>query len=298
MLPRALKSHFAGAIKRLLRPIVRQVIAYGLHYQGFDRLVREVFLDVAETDFALPFKRQTDSRLALITGLNRKEISSLRQRASSDAPPREIAESPMTRLLGRWMAGPPYASPDGAARRLPYESDNPNAASFARLAREVVGVDLPVRSLLDELLHTRTAEMLPNGDVVLRQEAHLPAADTEAKLALLGSDPGEVFSTIVHNIENPNAARLQRKVVYDNIGADALPTLTDEARRLGEEFVRKANALLSSYDRDRHPNAPGGARTRVVLATYHFEEPVAAAADDNKAKTKTAKRKPAPRRQS
>ena len=190
MLPRALKPHFVSAVRRVLRPIVRQVISFGLHYQAFDRIVREVFLDVAETDFALPFKRQTDSRLALVTGLNRKEISLLRERKADKSAPADVEDSLLTHLIGRWMAGPPYASPDGAARRLPYDSDNPKAASFARLAREVVGVDLPVRSILDELLRTRAAEMLTNGDVVLRQEANLPPVGTEAKLALLGVDKG------------------------------------------------------------------------------------------------------------
>jgi hypothetical protein len=110
--------------------------------------------------------------------------------------------------------------------------------------------------------------------VVLRREAHIPRGDAAGKLTLLGSDPAEIFSTIVHNIEHPDSARLQRKVVYDNIGADALTELRAHARRAGEEFIRRANTLLATYDRDRHPKAPGGDRTRVVLGAYYFEEDV------------------------
>ena len=99
---------------------------------------------------------------------------------------------------------------------------------------------------------------------------------SEGKFALLGSDPAELFSTIVHNIEHADAPWLQRKVAYDNIGAEALPALQDETRQAGLDFVRRANALLASYDRDRHPDAPGGARSRVVVGVYYFEEPVAA----------------------
>jgi len=138
-----------------------------------------------------------------------------------------------------------------------------------------VGPDVPVRSVLDELLHSGVVELLPDGDVCLRREAHVPAAGAEGKLTLLGSDPAEVFSTIVHNIEHPEAPRLQRKVVYDNIGADALPELSQAARDIGEEFIRRANALLASYDRDRNPEAPGGKRTRVLLGSYYFEEEAA-----------------------
>jgi hypothetical protein len=272
MLSRALKAHFAAAIRRLLRPIIRQVIAYGMSYPAFDRLVREVFVEAAEGDFALPFKRQTDSRVALVTGINRKEVAQLRQRATSTRAVAEIEDTLATHVIGRWMSGPPYATPDGLARRLPYEAASDRAASFARLVRDVVGVDIPVRSVLDELLHTGAVELLRDGSVELRREVHVPQDGVEGKLTLLGSDPAEVFTSIIHNIEHSETPWLQRKVVYDNIGADALPQLTVEARRLGEEYLRRANALLASYDRDRNPDAPGGKRSRVVLGAYYLEE--------------------------
>ena len=274
MLPRQMKSQLAAAIRRLLRPVVRQMIASGLTYPHADQILKQLFLAVAEEDFALPYKRQTDSRLALVTGISRKEISQLRRRRHSAAGTPEVEESVVTHVIGRWMAGPPYATPDGIPRRLRYEAADAKVPSFARLVRELSS-DIPVRAVLDELLHIGSAALLPDGDVELRREVHIPAADSEGKLVLLGSDPAELFSTITHNIEHGEAPWLQRKVVYDNIGGDALPVLQDETRQAGLDFVRRANALLASYDRDRHPDAPAGRRTRVVVGVYYFEEPVA-----------------------
>lgn len=275
MLPRQLKSQFAAALRRLLRPMVRRMIGLGLTYPTASQMMKQLFLEVAEEDFALPFKRQTDSRLALVTGISRKEIAQLRRRRRAAAGTPEVEESIVTHVIGRWMAGPPYATPDGIPRRLRYESAGPTAVSFARLVREL-GIDIPVRAVLDELLHIGSAALLPNGDVELRREVHIPAPDSEGKLALLGSDPAELFVTIMHNIEHGETPWLQRKVVYDNIGGDALPVLQEEARRAGLDFVRRANALLASYDRDRHPDAPRGRRSRVVVGVYYFEEPVTA----------------------
>ena len=270
MLSRPLKEQFITAIQRMMRPVVRQLIAYGVSYPAFSRIVKQVYLDVAEQDFALPFKQQTDSRLALVTGINRKEISQLRRRKSAPQTP-EVEDTLVTHVIGRWMAGPPYAEADGSPRRLPYECDDPKAGSFARLVREC-GTDIPVRSVLDELLRVGAVTLVTDGDVVLQHEAHIPAGDAAGKLTLLGSDPAELFSTIIHNIEVPDAPRLQRKVVYDNIGSQALPQLREAARRVGEEFIRRANALLASHDRDRNPKAAAGKRSRVVLGTYYFEE--------------------------
>jgi len=274
MLPRALKEHFTTAIYHMLRPVVRHLIAQGVTHPALTQMLKEIYLEVAEADFTLPFKRQTDSRLALVTGLNRKEISRLRQRATRAATTVTVEDNLVTHVIGRWMAGPPYATSKGIPRRLPYESTRPRVASFARLVKEV-SVDIPVRSVLDELLRAGAVAYLPQGQVDLRREAHIPAADTAAKLTLLGTDPAELFSTIMHNIEQPDAPRLQRKVVYDNIGADALATIRAATRRIGEELIRRANAQLAAHDRDRNTHAAGGQRMRVVLGTYYFEEAAA-----------------------
>ena len=294
MLPRSQKALFVTAIRRLLRPVVRQLIAYGVTFPAFARLTRELYVEVAEQQFALPFKRQTDSRIALMTGLNRKEVARLRARVSKSARKHDevaLEDTIVTHAIGRWMAGPPYATPDGHPRRLRYESAPTRDASFARLVRELA-IDLPVRAVLDELLRVGAVELLPDGDVLLRHQAHVPLTDAEGKFALLGSDPAELFATIVHNIEHADSPRLQRKIVYDNIGADALADLRAEASRAGEDFVRRANALLASYDRDRHPEAPAGTRSRVVLGAYYFEEPTTAAANTGADVAKHAPRPP------
>lgn len=270
-----LKEQFAAAVQRMMRPVVRQLITYGISYPAFSRVVRQLYFNVAEQEFTLPFKRQTDSRIALLTGINRKEIAELRRHKEKPTPIPEVEDSLMTHVIGRWMA-PPYADTDGNPQRLPYEIDDPQGVSFAHLVREAT-TDIPVRSVLDELVQTGAVSLLADGHVVLQREAHVPAADAAAKLTLLGSDPAELFSTIVHNIEHADAPRLQRKVVYDNVGSDALAELQASARRLGETFIRRANALLASRDRDRNPQAPGGQRSRVVLGTYYFEETVATA---------------------
>ncbi len=271
MLSAELKKHFAAALRRVLRPVVRQAIKYGVSYTAMVRTMKQLYVDVAENDFALPFKRQTDSRIALLTGISRKEISGLRKRRQSDVQLADVEDSVATHAVGRWMAGPPFAAPDGAPRRLRYESEDASQPSFSDLVRSL-SIDIPVRAVLDELIRLGSVVLRPDGDVELAREAHIPVVGLEGKFTLLGSDPAELYSTIAHNIETTEEPWLQRKVAYDNIGSDALDTLRDEARRVGEDFVRRANALVSSYDRDRREDAPGGDRSRVAIGVYYFEE--------------------------
>ncbi|MFP6662616.1 MAG: DUF6502 family protein [Deltaproteobacteria bacterium] len=271
MLPAELKERFAAAVRRMLRPVVRQLIRYGISYPTLDQMIRELFVEVAEHDFPLDYKKQTDSRVSVLTGLNRKEVSRLRRKARIVATQTPVEDTITTRIIGRWMGGPPYSDASGRPNALPYESARADSPSFTRLVQDR-SVDAPARSVLDELIRQDLVELRKDDKIVLQQEANIPNADLEGKLTLMASDPGELFRTIVHNVEHPDAPWLQRKVVYDNIGSEALAELREAARATGEEFVRRANILLAAHDRDRNPQAPAGARARVALGVYYFEE--------------------------
>ncbi len=272
MTPKETRERFSSAVRRLLRPVVRQLITLGLTYPRLDAIIRNLYLEVAEREFALPHKKQTDSRLALLTGLSRKEVVRLRRHARPASRAVEVEDTIVTRVIGRWMGGPPYSETSGQPHPLPYDSGASDHPSFTRLVRDR-GIDVPPRSVLDELLRAGIVELRGDERLHLIRQANIPGGDLEGKLTLLASDPGELFSTILHNVQDAAQPWLQRKVVYDNIGSDALLGLREQARQLGEDFVRSGNLLLGANDRHRNPGAPGGERSRVVLAVHYFEEP-------------------------
>src|SRR4028118_1391499 len=65
-------------LARLLRPLVRLLIRNGITFPAVTELLRELYVNVAEHDFTLPGKDQTDSRVSLLTGVHRKEVRRLR----------------------------------------------------------------------------------------------------------------------------------------------------------------------------------------------------------------------------
>ena len=260
------------AVHTILRPLVRQLIAHGLTFPAFARIAKEAYLDVATQHFALPFKKQTDSRVALVTGITRKEIGQIRRgQAPSPSETAQLSYGLALRVIGRWIAERRYLNADQTPREILYEAAG-SVPSFMGLVDEVGG-DIPPRAVLDELIRVGAVELLPNASVRLLQPGYVPAQGTLEKLAILGTDVAELISAITHNIERaPGEAFLQRKVYYDNIGASALPELRQQVRGAGGEFTQRVNSLLASYDRDRNPNAPDGPRTRVVVGVYYLEE--------------------------
>jgi len=266
------RSELIRAVHSILRPIVRQLIAHGLTFPAFNRLAKEVYIEVGTKHFALPFKKQTDSRVALVTGITRKEIGQIRRGQAQ--PPIEAARLDYglaTRVVGRWVSDTKYVDAGGEPRLLSYEEGG-DGSSFPALVAEIGG-DIPPRAVLDELIRVGAVELAPGGNVRLLSRAYIPVTGTEEKLAILGTDAAELISAITHNIDQPEEdAFLQRKVYYDNIGAEALPELRERVRNAGGSFVQGMNRVLASYDRDRNPEAPGGTRKRAVLGVYYLDE--------------------------
>jgi hypothetical protein len=256
------------AATRTLRPIVKRLLEMGIPFGALEVRLRELFVEVAESELALPAPRQTDSRISLVTGINRKEVKRIRSTKERLKAPRSFSINQATSLISRWMTDSETTDQRGRPQPLPYRAEG--GPSFMKLARKLTG-DLAPRVLLNELVRSGAAELLEGDLVVLRGDAYVPKAK-QSELLILGEDPAELIETILRNIFSSESQRLlQRKVYYDNLGSDAADRIRVEMRREGERFLRRINRLLSKYDRDRNPQAPGGDRRYAALGVYFFD---------------------------
>ena len=74
------------ALKRILRPLVKLLLSHQITYADCARILKECYVEVAEKEFVLEGKPQTDSRLSLLTGIHRKEVKNLRKIIDDQEP--------------------------------------------------------------------------------------------------------------------------------------------------------------------------------------------------------------------
>ncbi|MGH7818676.1 MAG: DUF6502 family protein [Candidatus Binatia bacterium] len=278
-----LSDGLVRALAEASRPFVRRLLALGVPFGRVEAHLRALFVEIAEKEFRLPGGRQTDSRISLLTGINRKEVRRIRSAAGESEAPRAFAMNRATSLVGRWLGDPQATDREGRPLPIPYLGER--GPSFVKLARDVTG-DIAPRVLLDELIHSGVAELREGDVVALTGDSYVPKLASDEELEILAEDPAELVETMLRNILAAGGERwLQRKVYYDNLGADAAPAIRAEMRREGERFIRRINERLARYDRDRNPDAPGGARHYASLGVYFFEE--------SRAKSATAAAPPA-----
>src|SRR5688572_15970072 len=98
------KTRLATALRHLLRPLVRVMLRHGMAYGDLADIVKSVYVEVARDDFALPDRRNTDSRIAILTGLTRKEVKLIGEATHGDAGngERHSNSNRATRVLSGW----------------------------------------------------------------------------------------------------------------------------------------------------------------------------------------------------
>ena len=259
-----------------LRPIVRHLVASGVPFGQLEARVRELFVAIAEREFELPDRPQTDSRIALLTGINRKEVHRIRSVDPARSAPSTFSRNHATSLVSRWLTDPRATDRAGRPKPIPYQAAR--GPSFVKLAQQV-SRDLPPRAILDELVRTGAAKLGDGNLVVLQADSYVPKSGDTEKLHMLAEDPPELIETMLRNIfTDGDEPLLQRKAAYDNLGADGATKLRAQVRAEGERFLRRMNRLLAAQDRDRNPNAPGGERRYAGVGLYYFEGKGATAA--------------------
>jgi len=264
-----IKNALFSAIIKLLYPLIRILLRNGIPYRIFADLARWVYVDVAMKEFGISGRKQTDSRVAVITGLYRKEIRRLKNMehfADTEAVNRYNRAA---RVIAGWVRDHRFADSKGRPKALPFEKGKP---TFSDLVKNYSG-DVPPRAILDELLNVSAVQVLQNGRIKLLASAYLPTADEPAMLSILGTDVSYLIQTIDHNIFYPDDERFfQRKVIYDNVPIEASNKFRRLSAEKSQQLLEAMDRWLSKHDRDATPTVKGSGRKKVGLGIYYFEE--------------------------
>ncbi len=258
-----------AAILRLLRPLVRLLLRNGIPYGTFADLAKRVYIEVAHEEFAIPGRKQTHSRVSVLTGLSRKEVLRVTRLPRPDDSATAERYNRAARVISGWVRDHRYQGKDGNPARLPMEGDG---ATFTELVKAHSG-DVPARAILDELLRVGAAERDENGNVRLLSRAYVPATGDVEKIGILGADVSALIATIDHNLRAPRGdAFFQRKTMYDNLPEEAVDRLRAEIAEHAGEFLERADRRLAEHDRDANPSVAGTGRRHAGLGIYWFEE--------------------------
>ena len=254
-----------NALFRLLRPLVRILLRHGLSVDAFEEVVRRVYVDVADKDFAIEGKKQTTSRIGVLTGLNRKEVARLLKEPIADGESIPPAHNRAERVLTSWLRDDDFLDRKGDPLPLTFAGDGP---SFSELARRYSG-DMPARAVADELLRVGALVESEDGMLSMVSRGYVPDARSDELITYLSMHVADLVSTFDHNMTHERAqAHFQRQVIYPSIPVQAAADFRALSARLSQRLLEDLDRWLAEHKSADPESEP---TVRLGLGIYEVE---------------------------
>lgn len=234
------------AFRGIFRPVAGILIRAGVTWREVVDLGKTTYVDVATQDFGIRGRPTNVSRVSILTGLTRKEVSRIRKLLAE--PDTEVVDSMnhATRVLTGWFTDEEYATADGEPRHL--EAEGPNA-SFEALCKRYVA-DVPPSTMLKELKHVGAVLEDGNGKLVAKMRTYMPRQMDEAQILSSGSVLQDLGKTVAYNLyrDENDMPKFERRASNMHVRASAVPAFQAFLEEEGQAFLERVDAWLSANE--------------------------------------------------
>lgn len=266
------KELLKRTLSRVLRPLVRLTMVHGLGYREFCDLARITYFEVGRSVLEEQGQKINDSRLSLLTGLNRKEISYLddmrrmKGGAITEAPkPR----SPGAAVIAAWVSDPRFLDADENPKILPYVSDDDAVETFTKLV-EYVSKDMRPKAYLIELQRLDLVDVTEDMQVKLKRDAFVPTADFSEKLSFFTGNVHDHMAAAMANIEGRQPPFFERSAFHGRLSVDDVLVLQKLINTKGMAFLKKMYHEAEELSKNKSSEQPKD--QRMTLGVYFYSE--------------------------
>jgi Family of unknown function (DUF6502) len=258
------------ALKHVVDSLLELMFDSGVTVQQFNYLLRDRAVRVATRRVIKDSGRNSRSRVAIITGLPRSEVT--RISASPDSYTKtKLGQHPARRVLAAWFDDPQFLTPAGEPATLPIFGKR---RSFDHLVYKY-GSGIPVRAMLDELIQLGAVE--PVADQRVRPKSRVPISVglTADALDAIGERCGDLLQTLINNSRRSMPTLFEATSLTSNADLNLVPIIRREIAEQGASFINGASSLLRR-SQSRLRSAPAGqvAKCRLGVTVYYFEDPI------------------------
>lgn len=267
----SLKTILPNAVVHILKPLIRVLMRNEVSHAELSALAKQAYVDVAYQHFTIPNKKMTYSRVAVLTGLNRKEVVRLTKKENESV----MAGTPnrSTRVINGWLNDPDFLDKNKDPLVLNIKGEN----SFSTLVARYSG-DITIGAIIDELERIGVANRINSEQVLLNQQGYIPENGEIEKIDILSTCTSDLLSSAVHNLEHGKEdGRFQRQLVYKNVPHEIAVEFQEISTKKSSDLLIELNKWLGSKLANtkecniESTDAPHDNQKRVGLGIYFFE---------------------------
>lgn len=265
------QSLLLNTLRHVLKPFVRLLLAHGITYTVLLEELKRIFVQVADEEFIIDGKRQTDSRITLITGVHRKDVHRIREEKNIETSPKSSLGA---QIIAQWTGNPDFLDADGQPKILSRLQSEDDKTSFDTLVASV-SKDFRARPVFDEWLQSGIISLVEDKKIKLNTEAFIPKQDLEGQLFFLRMNIHDHLAATVHNVSSAEEKMMERCVYYDNLTQAQAEQLHSLVKQQGMKLLKNVNQTAQTLKSQENATINGDHQTkfRINSGVYFYFEP-------------------------
>jgi hypothetical protein len=249
----------------MLVPIVRMLQRGGVTWAEFADLGKEVFVDVAGRDYGLQGRPTNASRVAMITGLSRREVARVRKILKGNETPKSPPGSSIAQVLSGWHLDPDFVGADGKPARLPANGGQQSLSGLL----DRYGGDTPHGALTKELLQLELVAYLPGGIYEVRAREYVRSALDPDALRQAGIALHDHGATLAHNVDAVQNKRPRFEGMASNplVAREHVEDFYAYLDERGQAFLEDVDGWLAEHQ-EAEPGSASSTSVRLGAGVY------------------------------
>ncbi len=265
-----IQRQILGALLLVLRPIARALLKAGIGYREFAEISKTAFVDVAGKDYGLRGRPTNISRVAVMTGLTRKEVRRVRDKMESGDEIEMAKLAPMSQVMHRWFTENDYTAENGAPKVLNFDTGE---TSFAGLVKKYGG-DIPPGAMRTELKRIGVIEELESGQIKAISRSVVGLEDHDKLLRGLSHVVYPAAVTLNHNISanGANDSWVHMSAFTQTVGRRDLGRVRRICSDKASALVESVDDILAAYETLSESSTSSEETKAVGVGVFYFED--------------------------
>jgi len=266
-----------AAVYACLLPVARLLLRSGITYRQFDSVAKRAFVREAISESGGRGRPANTSRVAVKTGLSRKDVKRIRELLAT-SPSLQLGGSSghwgsPARVLHAWHVDERFLDGRGTPRDLQFQDDT---TGFSALVRAVAG-DVPPGAVRAELKRSGAVIDLPDGALRAVRRYYVPGDVDEKAITVISGMLFPMAAGIAHNT-NPDRTSegfIQRFALSDRIDSRSIPEFRKWSRDRSTQFIESIDDWLASAERSEGGEQRPVDSPIVGIGVFYYEGPSA-----------------------
>ncbi|QOJ31617.1 MAG: hypothetical protein HRU81_05600 [Gammaproteobacteria bacterium] len=263
------QERIRNVLMGVLLPLARTLLRCGVSYTEFARLSKRAFVEAASADYGVRNRPTNIARVAVMTGLSRKEVSRIRVELKKNSLSALTYRNIPAEVLHRWHTDTTYLDTNGYPKALAFAGPK----SFVTLVKSVTG-DIPARTIERELSRSGALRFVLGRKLLPAVREYVPDSASSKLIEGLQFGLRRLTETICFNADPQNikSPHIQRIVHTGGIAASDVKLVKDSISAIVAGFGRQIDDYLTSFQwRSGRKQRKAGPYYHVGVGLYYFE---------------------------